>query len=140
MIINHEGSNRIQFDRNNNQHYLHTDYQPFYRHFHHRKEDQMVQSSHHDYRQRENQNHSALKELSIEHHFPSDPPLIHPSTRSPLAPPIDTTSDEEFISFYEELERQIYHNPESNIPVEKLETNKMAPKKTRFATTKAKDL
>ena len=102
----------------------------------------MVQLGHHDYRLREHQNYSALKDLSILCPSPLDPLLIPPSTKSSLVPAIYTTSDEEFISFYEELKRQSYQNPERNMPMQKLErkTKKMEPKKTKSTTSKEKEL
>ena len=114
MTRNHKICNKIQFDRNNKRHYRHTDYYPFYRHFHHQKEDQTVQSSHHDYRQREHQNQSELKELSIEHPLPSDLPLIPPSTRSPPVPPIHTTSDENSYHFTNILRDRVIQSLREN--------------------------
>ena len=57
-------------------------------------------------------------------------------------PPINTTLDKEFISFYEELDIQSYQNHEIRIHVQepKPATDKMAPMKMRYTTSKAKEL
>ena len=69
-------------------------------------------------------------------------PLILPLTRSPSAPPINTTSNEDFISFYEELERQNYLNHENKTLVQEDNpvTDKMTSKKTRAAISKKNEL
>ena len=69
-------------------------------------------------------------------------PLITPSTRSPSAPPKNTTPVENHILFHQDLERQNYQIPVSKSTKNKSEpkTDKMAPKQTRAMKAKVKEL
>ena len=78
----------------------------------------------------------------IDHLGPSFPPLIHPSTESSHAPPINTTLEKYHLPYSEEIEQPSIQKFESRDPVRKVdqETDKMAPKQTRSSTAKTKEL
>ena len=69
-------------------------------------------------------------------------PLITPSTRSPSAPPINTTLVGNHILFNQDLERQNYQTSLSKSTTKRAEqtTEKMAPKQTRAMKSKVKEL
>ena len=137
--MNFDRCSRPPFDNNQHFHHQHTADRRYHRH---RQEDQNVKSTHHDYSQKEHRNQSVLNQPSLECPLPSNPPLIAPSTRSPFAPPINTTSDEDFILFQQELEQQKYQTSMRKLNTKKVEpkTDKMAPKQTRTMKSKIKDL
>ena len=101
-----------------------------------------VKSCLHDYGQKECQNKNTLNAPSIDCPGPSFPPLIPSSTKPPSTPPINTTSEKEFLLRFEEIEQLIIQKFESRNPVKKAdqEINKMAPNQTRAAAAKTKEL
>ena len=85
---------------------------------------------------------NTLNATSINRPRPSFPPLIPSSTSSPLTPPINTTSEKDSLPRFEEIEQPSTQKFESINLVEKVdqEIDKMAPKQTRAAIAKPKEL
>ena len=139
MTRNIDRRSRPPFDNNQHFHHRHTTDLPFHRH---QQEDQNVKSTHHSYSQREHRNQNVLTQPSLERPLPSNPPLITPSTRSPSAPPRNTTLVENHLPFYQDLEQHNYQISLSKQTTKKVEqtTDKMAPKQTRAMKAKVKEL
>ena len=108
----------------------------------HRQMTPKVKSRLHDYGQKERQNQNALNAPIIDCPGLSFLPLIPSSTKPLSTPPINTTSEKYFLLRFEEIEQPSTQKFESRNPVKKAnqETDKMAPKQTRAAAAKTKEL
>ena len=139
MIGNLDRRSRPPFDNNQHFHHRHIAEWPYHQH---RQEDQNVKSTHHDYSQKERRNQNVLNQPSLECPLPSNMPLITPLTRSPSAPPINTTPIENHILFHQDLERQNYQTPLSKSTTKRAKhtTDKMALKQTKSMKAKIKEL
>ena len=101
-----------------------------------------VKSRLHDYGQKERQNQITFNTKLIDHAGPSFPPLIHPSTESSPAPPINTTPEKDHLPCFEEIKQPSIQKYERRNLVSKAdqETDKMALKQTRVAAAKTNEL
>ena len=101
-----------------------------------------VKSHLHDYGQKEHQNQITVNANSRDRIGPSLPPLIHPLTETSSAPPINIRPEKYHSPYFEEIEQFSSRKIEKREPVRKVdqETDEMAPKQTRAASTKTKEL
>ena len=74
-------------------------------HDRHRPTTPKVKSRLHDYGQKEHQNQISINANSRDRARPSLPPLIHPSTETSLAPPINIGLEKDHLLYFQEIEQ-----------------------------------
>ena len=102
MTGNFESYNNQHF---NNRHQTHRHTSIDHSHDRHRPTNPKVKSCLHDYDQKECQNQIAINSNSKDRAGPSLSPLIHPSTETSPAPPINIGPGKDHLPYFEEIEQ-----------------------------------